>query len=415
MKRKIIVIIFLSLILNAGKAQSRFNVIYESQLAQTFAAENFNAGFHLLDYADSLFIPKKIIKKENNFIKVVNPIFRFSNLFFTNYLFTDFVMTMNHERFGHGYRTLEAGGTINNIVYNMPPPFTSEFSYISINRPSNFTQQQELMINLGGSETNLILTDVMRKNILLDNRFNYNFGLAYLYGSNDMPGYTAFVSNYYSDPNSYRRNINILYGSESLTRDKMLVYSLIAQLTDPINFYAFKSVFYDYIIKGNHSSKVGMIKLSNKLKYLPRYRFEYTPYGPELVYQNYFKIDSKLLLFSFSHSDPALPNSKRFATTIWNIKPTSHLSFNLTGQIWDQPYIEFYESDELLVSEGFGGLLLATGNFDITKEKNLYGFTIQLGYKSTGFALGEKLDNGIIFRAGMTLKLGVKNSTLSVK
>lgn len=415
MKRKIIVIIFLSLILNAGKAQSRFNVIYESQLAQTFAAENFNAGFHLLDYADSLFIPKKIIKKENNFIKVLNPIFRFSNLFFTNYLFTDFVMTMNHERFGHGYRTLEAGGTINNIVYNMPPPFTSEFSYISINRPSNFTQQQELMINLGGSETNLILTDVMRKNILLDNRFNYNFGLAYLYGSNDMPGYTAFVSNYYSDPNSYRRNINILYGSESLTTDKMLVYSVIAQLTDPINFYAFKSVFYDYIIKGNHSSKVGMIKLSNKLKYLPRYRFEYTPYGPELVYQNYFKIDSKLLLFSFSHSDPALPNSKRFATTIWNIKPTSHLSFNLTGQIWDQPYIEFYESDELLVSEGFGGLLLATGNFDITKEKNLYGFTIQLGYKSTGFALGEKLDNGIIFRAGMTFKLGVENSTLSVK
>lgn len=415
MKRKIIVIIFLSLILNAGKAQSRFNVIYESQLAQTFAAENFNAGFHLLDYADSLFIPKKIIKKENNFIKVLNPIFRFSNLFFTNYLFTDFVMTMNHERFGHGYRTLEAGGTINNIVYNMPPPFTSEFSYISINRPSNFTQQQELMINLGGSETNLILTDVMRKNILLDNRFNYNFGLAYLYGSNDMPGYTAFVSNYYSDPNSYRRNINILYGSESLTTDKMLVYSVIAQLTDPINFYAFKSVFYDYIIKGNHSSKVGMINLGNKLKYLPRYRFEYTPYGPELVYQNYFKIDSKLLLFSFSHSDPALPNSKRFATTIWNIKPTSHLSFNLTGQIWDQPYIEFYESDELLVSEGFGGLLLATGNFDITKEKNLYGFTIQLGYKSTGFALGEKLDNGIIFRAGMTFKLGVENSTLSVK
>lgn len=74
--------------------------------------------------------------------------------------------------------------------------------------------QQELMVNLRGSETNLILTDVMRKNILLDNRFNYNFGLAYLYGSNDMPGYTAFVSNPYSDPNSYRRNINILYVSQ---------------------------------------------------------------------------------------------------------------------------------------------------------------------------------------------------------
>jgi hypothetical protein len=225
-----------------------------------------------------------------------------------------------------------------------------------------------------------------------------------------MPGYTAFVSNPYSDPNSYRRNINILYGNESLKREKMLVYSLIAQLTDPLNFYAFKAVFYDYIVKGKHSSKVGMIKLGSKLKYLPRYRFEYTPYGPELVYQNYFKIKNKLLLLSFSHSDPALPNSKRFAANIWNIKPTNNLSFNFSGQLWDQPYIKFYESDEFLVSEGFGGLLLATGNFDISWEKYLYGFTIQLGYKSTGFALGEKLDKGIIFRAGMTFKLGNKST-----
>ena len=371
--------------------------------------------FIYYDYIDSLIIPKKIINRKNNFAKVINPIFRFSNLFFTNYLFIDYAMTMNHERFGHGYRMLETGGAIEKIVYNMPPPFTNEFSYISLNRGSNFTQQQELMVNLGGSETNLILTDVMRKNMLLENRFNYNFGLAYLYASNDMPGYTAFVSNPYSDPNSYRRNINMLYGSESLTRDKMIVYSIISQLTDPMNFYAFKSVFYDYIIKGKHSSKVGMINLVNKLKYLPRYRFEYTPYGPELVYQNYFKIDSKLLLLSFSHSNPALPNSKGFATTIWNIKPTNHLSFNLSRQVWDQPYIQFYKSDELLVSEDFGGLLLATGNFDITRKKHLYGFTIQLGYKSTGFALGEKLDKGIIFRAGMTFKLGDKSPTLSVK
>ena len=396
----------LFIIATVGKAQSRFSVIYEPQFGQNFASENFNASFHLLDYLDSLIIPKKIINTENNLAKVINPLYRFSKLFFTNYLFADYAMTMNHERFGHGYRILEAGGKIEKIVYNMPPPFTSEFSYISINRPSNFTQQQELMVNLGGSETNLILTDVMRKNILLDNRFNYNFGLAYLYGSNDMPGYTAFVSNYYSDPNSYRRNINILYGDQSLTRDKMLVYSLIAQLTDPINFYAFKSVFYDYIIKGKHSSKVGMINLGNKIKYLPRYRFEYTPYGPELVYQNYFKIDSKLLLLSFSHSDPVLPNSIRFTTTIWNIKPTNHLSFNLSGQLWDQPSIEFYQNDKLIGAEGFGGQFISTVNYDTSKEKNIFGFTLQAGYKSTGYAIGEQLNKGWIIRGGLTFKLG---------
>ena len=49
------------------------------------------------------------------------------------------------------------------------------------------------MINLGGSESNLVFSDFMRKNILLDKKFNYNYSLAYLYSSNDMPGYTAFV------------------------------------------------------------------------------------------------------------------------------------------------------------------------------------------------------------------------------
>ncbi len=211
---KLILIVFTALNSTISFTQSRYNLIYEPQFGQIIAAENFNAGIHLLDYVDSLIIPKKIINSKNNFSKVINPIFRFSNLFFTNYLSIDYAMTLNHERFGHGYRILEVDGSIVEIVYNMPPPFTNKFSYISLNWPSNFTMQQELMVNLRGSETNLILTDFMRKNILLDNRFNYNFRLAYLYVSNDMPGYTAFVSNPYSDPNSYRRNINILYVSQ---------------------------------------------------------------------------------------------------------------------------------------------------------------------------------------------------------
>jgi len=407
-KTKLIITIFLLLTTILGKAQSRYNVIYEKQLGQNFAGENINAGFHLLDYADSLFIPKKIIKTENNFAKVINPVFRFSKLFLSNYLITDYAMTMNHERFGHGYRMLEAGGSIDKIVYNMPPPFNNEFSYIYLDYPSDFTNQQELLMLLGGSETNLVSSDIMRKNILLDERFNYNFGLAYLYGSNDMPGYTAFVSNPFGDPIRYIQAINYEYGPV-LTRDKMRTYSFIAILTDPLNFYAFKSVFYDYIIKGRHSSRIGMIKLSNKLKYLPRFRFEYTPYGPELVYQNYFKLNSKLMLFSFSHSDPDLPKSWRVLANIWNIKLSNQISLNLSGQIWDQPNIKFYQNDKLITSEGFGGQFISTVNYDISKNKNLYGFTLQLGYKSTGYAIGEKLNKGLIIRGGLTFKLGNKS------
>ncbi len=94
----------------------------------------------------------------------------------------------------------------------MPPPFTNQFSYISLDYPVNFTQQQELMINLGGSETNLVFSDILRKNVLLDGKFSYNYSIAYLYASNDAPGYTAFISNPASDHIRYREGLNDFYG-----------------------------------------------------------------------------------------------------------------------------------------------------------------------------------------------------------
>ena len=403
---KLILIVYLALNSTIACSQSRYNIIYEPQLGQTFAAENVNAGFHLFNYVDSLVIPKEIIKKDNNYAKVINPIYRFSKWFLTNYLITDFVITMNHERFGHGYRALEADGTIDNIVYNLPLPFTNKVSYIDINRPSNFSQQQELMLTLGGSETNLVLSDITRKNILLDEKFSYNYGLFYLYGSNDMPGYTAFVTAPAGDNNQYRNTLNYFYGEEKLTRKKMRTYAFFNMLTDPLNFYAFKSIFYDYLIKVRGAADIKMIKLSERLKYLPRFRFEYTPYGPELVYQNYFKFDSKLIQLNFSHADGSFEPSWRIYTKIWNIKTFENLSFSLSGQIWNQPLIDFFKGDRLQQSQGLGSEIIVTTNYDLITNEHLLGFTMQVGYKSSGYSLGEQLDKGLVARGGLTFKLG---------
>ena len=354
---------------------------------------------YLFDYIDSLSISKANSVFQSDY---GNSILRLSKIFFTNYLVTDYMLTMNHE-FGHGYRMIEAGGTIRKIVYNWPPPFSNDFSYITLDRPANFTKQQELMINLGGSEINLVFSDIMRKNILLEERFKYNYSFAYLYSSNDMPGYTAFITNPNADPIRYRRNLNELYGDgkEVLTREKMKNYSLLALYTDPMNYYALKTVFYDYVVKGKNSSKVRMINFKNGLKYLPRFRFEYTPYGPELVYQNYFKFDSTLMQFSFSHSDPELPDSWRIAANIWNIKSTNKLSFNFSGQIWNQPVIKFYQNDKLKNIDGLGGKIISTINYQISKSKHHYGLTFHIGYKSNGYSLGERLREGLIVRGGL--------------
>jgi len=302
---------------------------------------------------------------------------------------------------------IEGGGAINKIVYNMPPPFTNEFSYISLDYPVNFTQQQELMINLGGSETNLVFSDILRKNVLLDGKFSYNYSIAYLYASNDAPGYTAFISNPASDHIRYREGLNNFYGGNSpLTLKKMRRYSFLSLFTDPINFYALKSIFFDYLVKGKGSADIKMIGLSERFKYLPRFRFENTPFGPELVYQNYFKWDSKLIQLNFSHSDGSFNSSWRIDTKMWNIQLGNKLSFNISGELWNQPLIDFYVDDVLQQSQYLGSKLTLTANYDIVNSNNLLGLTLQIGYKTRGYSLGEQLDRGLVLRSGLTFKLG---------
>ena len=79
------------------------------------------------------------------------------------------------------------------------------------------------------------------------------------------------------------------------------------------------------------------------------------------------------------------------------------------------PEIKSYDEEIGEISEKIAEIQENFSQYDLKSDKHLYGFTIQLGYKSTGFALGEKLDKEIIFRAGMTFKLGDKSHTSSVK
>ena len=390
-------------------AQSRFSCICESQKGQFYGAENLNACFHAIDVVDTIIFPKKIVAKDQPAAKILNPVYRFSKLFLTNYVFSDFIMTMNHERFGHGYRALAAGGEILNINYNPPPPFGNEFSFISLSGLENATDQERILMTLGGSEANMVLSDMMRKNMLLDGVFDYNFALAYLYGSNDMPGYTAFVQNPFSDPNTYRREINeFYYQRESLTKDRMRAISLFALLTDPMNFYAFKSVFYDYLFFGRRATPIKFIPVTRDIKLLPRFRFEYTPYGPELVYQSFFKLEEQLFKVSFSHGDGTFYSSWRVSANAWNVKASNKLSFDVLSELWNQPQIDFYENGFLKGEKGLGGLLVLTGNYDFITDVRPYsilGLTAQAGYKTAGYSLGQQLNSGILFRAGLSIKL----------
>ena len=81
-------------------------------------------------------------------------------------------------------------------------------------------------------------------------------------------------------------------------------------------------------------------------------------------------------------------------------------SFNFSGQIWHQPEIKFYQNDKLKNIDGLGGKVISTINYEISKNKHLYGLTFHIGYKTNGYSLGERLSEGLILRSGLFFKLG---------
>ena len=138
-----------------GKAQSRYTCTCESQKGQFYSWENINACFHAIEFVDTLLFPTKI-KQEGSGSQVINTAYRFSKLLLTNYVLSDYIMTMNHERFGHGYRALQAQGNIIGITYNPPAPFGKGFSFISLEGLEDATNQERLLMTMGGDRKSVV-------------------------------------------------------------------------------------------------------------------------------------------------------------------------------------------------------------------------------------------------------------------
>jgi hypothetical protein len=91
---------------------------------------------------------------------------------------------------------------------------------------------------------------------------------------------------------------------------------------------------------------------------------------------------------------------------MWNIQLGNKLSFNISGELWNQPLIDFYVDDVLQQSQYLGSKFILTTNYDIITSNHLLGLTLQMGYKTRGYSLGEQLDRGLVLRSGLTFKLG---------
>lgn len=390
---------------NSGFGQSRYNLTYDPDLTMTFGAENIATAGYLWQTFDNKFIPLQIFKGDNKKAKIGNIGYRLSKLFLLDYPLTFILPSIQHERFGHGSRGSEFGATDIDVSITLPPPFQFSFPSVSSNNSNEQTPEQFLMQDIGGSEGNIILGDILRKNILLDNALDYHTAFLYLYANNDLSGYAAFAAKGSAvDIQNIVGGLNNLSNGNNYSLDQVQLYGLLSIVLDPINYYAFNSIFNGYLFNGRTSSKIHFIRLNERLHYFPKVSFNFAPYGVEFNLQNYFMRDGQLYSFTLSHNDGAFEKAWRISANGWNVIKNAQMRYSFGMEIWQQPNLSFYNGEALENAQGLGGAILSTVHYDFLNAQNKFGIMLQLLYKTKGFMKGEMLTDGLIGRGGLTLK-----------
>ncbi|MCH2023939.1 MAG: hypothetical protein MK207_15795 [Saprospiraceae bacterium] len=414
---KIWVILFISLCLTQSKnvqGQSSYSFIFEPQLSAQLGAQNILAFNRGLIYLDNKYIPTSFFNEKRALGKIAGISYRASKLFLLHYPISHMMMLYQHEFFGHVARARQIGYGKTIIELNLPPPFMSGsgVAYWS-NKYQVTSDQAELMPYLGGVEANNVMADISRAQMLQNDYIHYQEGFLYLYNTMNLPGYVLFSrASSLNDINNYIQKINNLYApiGKQMQKEQLKIYAFIDWFLDPMLVYSAVAVAKDYLYDGNVSGKIWWIPLGRKMQYLPMFKFELSPYGAELYYENNIKIDKRLMILTLRHADNVLSESFGVDLEGYNIlNYKDRIRIDVCMAFWSQPeFIIRGVSGPIDADNDFGMGFTTNLHFNLlpAKLKN-YSVNIfaQLGYKTGGYWPGEVLDKSFLWRLGLSYQL----------
>lgn len=330
----------------------------------------------------------------------------------------EYLLVVQHEFFGHGYRIRDFGKDIVSIKkYQISAPYPfgegGGLTYFKYKKHTPFYQSA---ISIGGTEATSILAKDLKLNWIKGGTINPLQTTLYLDSFHDLTFYTLITQE--EDILSDRGNDIAGYIS-SLCQAYPLSPTLLGSLKnqalinflDPFTYLSIYSYF-KYIINGK-STSIPMIPIMS-IRYLPSFRFGLTPFGPEIYFENYLSNSKGPIYFYFKKG--ALWENTYFGIGLkapFLISVTSNFFLGMNFDLWKQPIflgpknarqnidnIVFYDfSEEDLKKERLGASLCLLAS---CKVKNLpLFFDGTFGYKTKGFVPGESLKKSPIIRLGL--------------
>lgn len=398
-----------------GFSQIPNYLLYDKNQSQSFGAENsITAHKYLTKISDQL-IPISF-HEENSFSKTTLGIsYRLVKLGLLDLQIDWLFMLTQHEVFGHGARAREFGYIENKYEIHPAPPYSDGSSRTflgTLKKDEIFTVNKIIPFEAGGGEANLMLSQRLMPRLLLGNKMHYREGSLYLLTQNNL--FFSIWNEHLSMGSKVkfngdiRRYVDLMNGRQFSRENRYSIKQLANQslisLLNPIQFYAGYGLFKSYLVDGeSFLDNIPMIKFAT-FKYLPTFDYNLTPFGAEFISNHYFVSSDRLYQINLNYGDKVFFDFYGTGLKIFNIVPSSKFYLGAEVQLWLQPELQLGEISVMTNDPQRGGMFKADVSYFPFPNSPTFGFYSQIGYKSKGYALGEKLEEGLITQFGISLR-----------
>ncbi len=353
-----------------------------------------NGVARMLARGEDRFVPLRLFRDEGKLRRGTNAAYRFLKLGFFDDPQENWLRVANHEVFGHGGRLRELFD--GHISYELPPPPPygrgGGATFFEFTRTP--TVEEVLAVSVGGMEANYVLARALAQDAMTDGRWNYRDALRYFYSEYDTIRYIRSVGPLEEeghDVGDFLRlynNVATKAGEETIS-SRQLRRNVLVSFANPLLAYSYYNTFVSYVWLGRTTAPVPMIHFG-ATRYLPMLRFHLTSFGTEFVLDNALVRNGRFIDVTLTSGQTVGDRTWSVGALATRLAAVKDWTIGGQGTVWHRP--EWGEQVAVTATRG----LTARATYSLA-------FVAEGGYKTAGFAAGDRLHEGAFLRIGVAL------------
>jgi hypothetical protein len=389
------------------QGQPRYGLLWDPALSSEVGAENLATVRRGLQALENRLLPLRWSDESTPAGKALGVTYRLGRAFFLERPLTLTAWLAQHEVFGHGAGARHAGVRGTTYEISLPWPYGSGPSGRAFYPPgSRFGPYEDLHATAKGGNASVVLAQTVRDRAVRRGALFYDEVALGITGHLDLPLYILGTQDRGArgDIAAYLRELDRPAPSLRSLKQKALL-----GLADPFTLLALASSLRHHLWSGHRQAPLPTVQWRS-VRYLPSFHLSLSPFGPEFLLEHLAVHDGRLWRLTTRLGNGPYGRFGGAGLAVTNVMQTDRLRTGARLDVWYQPTRLLNETfrwadrrrgvppDPFAV----GGRVEVSASMRPTPTWPVFA-TGTLGYKTSGFVLGEGLDAGPLVEVGLRL------------